>query len=442
MTSVVYTTHRFFLIIDKVFVSRYNFYCVIKRHVVHYCNAKKGGFKVNLFKHKLVVLSPIIALAVIFIFSLALLPSVHSQPKNIPIAVVNEDQGAQVPNQPKLTLGENIVKKIQKTSEKDKDPVVRWINVNSVKQAEKGLDEQKYYAALILPQDFSIKQVSLQTPAPSSPEVKIMINEGMNMAASTLSGQILNGVVDHMNDTVRLQLLKGYEAKGDQLTVEQATALASPIAKKVISVHEVGPHSANGNAPVSLFQPLWMASLASAAIIFIAVRKRFNRNRKENIYNKISQIVIGAVISLFVGFGFTWLADHMIGLDIPQFMDTALFLAITCFSFYLLISAVLSLLGLKGIPIFALLLFFGAPLLALAPEMMSPFYQDWVYPWLPMRFMVAGLRNQFFFGEGLTWSGPVSVLVWIGIVSMFMILVTALRSGASKGKANIKIEEA
>ena len=53
-----------------------------------------------------------------------------------------------------------------------------------------------------------------------------------------------------------------------------------------------------------------------------------------------------------------------------------------------MISAVLSLVGLKGIGLFALLLFFGAPLLSLAPEMLSPFYQDWVYSWLPMKFMI------------------------------------------------------
>ena len=74
----------------------------------------------------------------------------------------------------------------------------------------------------------------------------------------------------------------------------------------------------------------------------------------------------------------------MVGLNISNFTDTALFLSITSFSFFLMISAVLSLVGLKGIGLFALLLFF-ATLLSLAPEMLSPFYQDWVYSWLPMK---------------------------------------------------------
>ena len=68
---------------------------------------------------------------------------------------------------------------------------------------KKGLDNQKYYAALVIPKDFSAKQASLRTPAPSSPEVQIFINQGMNTAASTMAGQILNGVVDNMNNNVR-----------------------------------------------------------------------------------------------------------------------------------------------------------------------------------------------------------------------------------------------
>lgn len=154
--------------------------------------------------------------------------------------------------------------------------------------------------------------------------------------------------------------------------------------------------------------------------------------RKENFVLKLKQIVTGAVATIVIGFGLTWIADGMVGLNISNFTDTALFLSITSFSFFLMISAVLSLVGLKGIGVFALLLFFGAPLLSLAPEMLSPFYQEWVYTWLPMRFMIEGLREIFFFGKGLSWSTPLTILVWIGVVSMMIILATAFRRSAIK----------
>lgn len=386
----------------------------------------------NMFKNKLVLLAPIIALAVVFIFSLTLFPSVQPQPKDLPIAIVNKDQGAEIPNLPRMNMGQTIVDMLHDSSKTDKDPTVKWVEVNSTEAVQKGLDDQKYYAALVIPEDFSQKQASLQTPEPSSPEVQIYINQGMNMAASTAAGQILNGVVDNMNNNVRTQLLKGFESQGTTLTVEQASNLVTPISKKITNVNEVGKNSANGNSPVSLFQPLWMASMASAAIIFIAVSKIPISTRKENFLMKIGQILMGAIAAFIVGLGMTWLADGMVGLNIPNFMDTAIFLSITSFSFFLMILAVLSLVGLKGIPVFVLMLFFGAPLLAMAPEMMSSFSREWIYSWLPMRFMVEGLREMFFFGKELSLNTPVSVLLCIGLGSMLIILGTALKRNTVK----------
>ncbi|MGG0153438.1 YhgE/Pip domain-containing protein [Bacillus mycoides] len=385
-----------------------------------------------MLKNKLLLLSPVIALLVVFIFSLTLFPTVQPKPKNLPIAIVNEDQGVEIPNQAKMNMGQTIVDMIKKTSKTDEEPAVKWVEVKNKESVQKGLNNQEYYAALVIPKEFSAKQASLRTPQPSSPEVEIFINQGMNTAASTMAGQILNGVVDNMNNTVRTELLDGLKAKGATLTADQASNLVTPITKKVTNVNAIGKNSANGNSPISLFQPLWIASLASAAIIFIAISKMPVGSRKENFVLKVKQIVTGAVAALVIGFGLTWIADGMVGLNISNFTDTALFLSITSFSFFLMISAVLSLVGLKGIGLFALLLFFGAPLLALAPEMMSPFYQDWIYSWLPMRFMIEGLREIFFFGKGLSWNTPVTVLVWIGVVSMVIVLATALKRSALK----------
>lgn len=369
-------------------------------------------------------------MVIIFIFSLTLIPSVQPEPKNLPIAIVNEDEGLEMPNQTKLNMGETIVEMIKENSKAtsdQEDPTVRWVEVKNSTEVQKGLDNQEYYAALVIPKDFSAKQASLQTAAPASPEIDIYVNQGMNTMASTLAGQILNGVVDNINNNVRANILDGLEKQGATLTSKQVESLVTPITKKVTNVNETGTNSANGNAPVSLFQPLWMGSIASAAIIFIALRKVAVTSRKQSFIVKFVQILMGAIATLVVGFGLTLIADKVVDIHIPDFTSTALFLSITSFSFFLMISAVLSLIGLRGMPIFILMLFFGAPLLAMAPEMMSPFYQDWVYSWLPMRYMVGGLRELLFFGNELSWD-IVSTLVWIGIVGMVVILASAKRS--------------
>ncbi|MFC5559414.1 YhgE/Pip domain-containing protein [Ureibacillus thermophilus] len=381
-----------------------------------------------MFKNKLVLALPLIALAIIFLFSMTLFPSVQPQSKNLPIAIVNEDEGVEIPNQPTMNMGQTIVDMIQEStaSTKDEDSVVKWIEVKSNEEVQKGLDDQKYYAALVIPKDFSVKLASLQTPVPSTPEVLIFINQGMNMQAATIAGQVLNGVVDNMNNFVRQQVLAGFEKQGATLTTKQAEILAVPISKKVTNVNEVGTHTANGNAPMILFQPLWMGSLVTAAILFFAVNKMTLATRKERLWTKIGQILMATFVSIVIGFGFTWIAGGIVGLNIPDFMDTALFLAVSSFSFILMMLAVFSLIGFRGMLLFVLILFFGAPLLALAPEMMSSFYKDWVYPWLPMRFMIEGLRKLFFFSTEISWD-IVSTQVWIGLTSMIVILATVFK---------------
>ena len=84
-----------------------------------------------------------------------------------------------------------------------------------------------------------------------------------------------------MNNNVRTQILEGLKAKGDTVTTDQAAKLVTPIVKNVKNMNEVGKNSANGNSPISLFQPLWIASLASAAIIFIAISKMPVSSRKK-----------------------------------------------------------------------------------------------------------------------------------------------------------------
>src|SRR5690554_618996 len=121
-----------------------------------------------MLKNKLFLISPIVALLVIFIFSLTLFPTVQPQPTNLPIAIVNEDQGVEIPDQLNLNRGESIVDMIQESSKTEKVPAVKWVEVKNNEAVQVGLDNREYYAALVIPKDFSEKQASFQTPNPSS----------------------------------------------------------------------------------------------------------------------------------------------------------------------------------------------------------------------------------------------------------------------------------
>ncbi|SCB79482.1 YhgE/Pip N-terminal domain-containing protein [Fictibacillus enclensis] len=380
-----------------------------------------------ILKNKLLLWSPIITLAVGLLFSLASLPSIHPVPRELPIALVNEDEGAVLPDKSNINMGDQVTAMSKKAfSQKEGQQPVKWVKLNEKSKAMKGMNEREYYGALILPKDFSKNLVSLQTASPSSPKLQILVNQGMNSSASAMASQLLNGVVDQINGKVREQIISGLKQKKDPLSIDTVSVLATPIKKETMNVNAFGTHSANGNSPVSLFQPLWMGSLVGAVLLFVVMKKTVFISRKEKFQFITKQFLVGIFLAALSGWGITWFADGILELDIPSKMDTAIFLSMAYLSFLLMMLAVVSWIGMKGFPLFALLLFFGAPLLSMAPEIMPEFYQNWIYPWLPMRYMTDGLRDLFFFGNGLSWDQSVQVLCGIGITSLVLLLLSAL----------------
>ena len=92
----------------------------------------------------------------------------------------------------------------------------------------------------------------------------------------------------------------------------------------------------------------------------------------------------------------------------------------------LLIFGTLRILGIAGVPIFVLLLFFGLPLLQLAPEMLNGFYTKWVLPWLPMRMLYDGVKNILFFGQGL-WNEATKELTYVAIVGIVLVFTSIFK---------------
>lgn len=149
-----------------------------------------------------------------------MIPSINPTPKNLPIAIVNEDEGVDIPTQGKINFGEDIAEKIIETSEEDstQDSSIDWIKVDNFDQVGEDIDNKEYYAALVISKEFSKNQISLQTPQPNSPEINIIIDQGAYPTAVSSATNILNEVVNNLNETVKIQLLEGFEKQGITLT--------------------------------------------------------------------------------------------------------------------------------------------------------------------------------------------------------------------------------
>ncbi|MCR3760331.1 YhgE/Pip domain-containing protein [Clostridium felsineum] len=145
--------------------------------------------------------------AIIMVLGLCFLPSLYAwinikacwdpyaNTGNIPVAVVNEDQGA-IFNNKKINAGNEIVAELKKNKSIDWTFVDEW-------QGNYGLNEGKYYALLDIPSNFSSGLVSLTTPTPEKPAIVYRGNEKLNAIAS----KITNTAKDHLAEELKVNFV-------------------------------------------------------------------------------------------------------------------------------------------------------------------------------------------------------------------------------------------
>jgi putative membrane protein len=113
--------------------------------------------------------------------------------KYLPVAVVNEDQGA-VQNGEPVHVGDDLVEELRK------DHKVKWEFVSRAR-LNQGLANGEYYLGIVIPKQFSATAVSVSGPDPLQGELEYYIDESNNY----LSGKI--------GDSIRKELVKNVDEK-------------------------------------------------------------------------------------------------------------------------------------------------------------------------------------------------------------------------------------
>lgn len=195
-----------------------------------------------------------------------------------------------------------------------------------------------------------------------------------------------------------------------------------PVMVNVEYINTTGDFS---SAPGVFFSPLWISSLIGSVLLFTLGRKE-TYTAKGRLLDKLIRLGFIAVASIVVGFLAPNLVNWILGVSVENYTQTAWFLTIGAFAFMTLIFGTISWLGIVGAPLFVLMLFFGLPILSLAPEMLGSFYTQWILPWLPMRMLYDGIKNMLFFNQGL-WNSGTKDLVVVATVGVILILSSVLK---------------
>ena len=390
----------------------------------------------NIFKSKLLWLAPIVAILIFVIFSIAFYPAFNPKPKDIPMAIVNQDKGTDIQGK-NINIGKHLEDKLMDSN----SGAVKWVQVDSEADIKKGMKDQKYYGAAIIEKDFSKHALSKtqnvvmdakkqemkdkvqsgEVPAEQAKKMqekmtesgsdqkittqkasfKTMVNDGGGTQISQMASQILEGMGDNVNQQITKQSLSILQKQDVDVKASDVQSLTHPVNVSSEKINKISSHQAGGNGPFLMFMPVWMGSILISVLLFFAFRTSNNIAIHHRMIASLGQIAM-TIVTAFVGaFAYIYFMEVVLGFDFNNTNTTATFVALAIMGFVGLILGTMTWLGLKSIPIFFLLMFFSMQLVTLPKQMLPDFYQKYIVGWNPFAHYANSLREILYLHEGI-----------------------------------------
>lgn len=123
----------------------------------------------------------------------------YGQMKDLPVAIVNQDQGATFDGE-QLAIGDELVEKL-KTSD-----AFEFIETTK-QEAESGLNDHDYYMAIEIPANFSEKATTALSDKPEKLELKYIANESYNFLAAQIGSSAMEQVKGELSTEVSKQYI-------------------------------------------------------------------------------------------------------------------------------------------------------------------------------------------------------------------------------------------
>lgn len=381
----------------------------------------------RLFKEKLAWAAPLAVILIIALFSVNLFAQGNPKVKNLPVALIVNDEGVHV------DAVQSAVKQMSKGTDGE-EPMLAFTNEKE-ENIETLFDDKKYYAALVIPEGYNDSlQNAMKNNTPAT--LKIYINQGYNMTGANFAKTALNGLVTQLNNQYSMNFIA--QMDGQQIDAAKAAVLVNPIVSEEKIFNEITASTANGSAPILMAVPAWVGALIGGFILFLVTSNIFKKEkltRKQTLRIMGGQILFGVIIALFSGFTVATLAS-IAGINMPSYLLVAFFVSFAAFCFFLLVSAITAWIGKPAITLFMVVMLLGMGVLMTPQEMLPGFFVNFIRPWVPIRFASEGLRDIFYFGSGFYTGKSFITIAGIGIVGLVIYLLSIFKpEPAPKTKA-------
>lgn len=411
----------------------------------------------NIFKNKLLWIAPIATMIILVIFSLAFYPAYNPKPKDLPIGILNEDKGTTIQDK-----NVNIGKKLEDKLLDSDSNKIKWVKVDSEKDLEKDLKDQKIFGVAIIDKDFSkdamsktqkvvmdSKKEEMQQKVASGeipPQVvqqmkqkmgnqqvevkqaqfKTIVSEGSSLQGSQIASAVLTGMGDNINAQITKQSLETLTSQNVKVNAADINGLTNPVKVDNEKLNKVKDHQAGGNAPFLMFMPIWIGSIVTSILLFFAFRTSNNIVVQHRIIASIGQMIF-AVVAAFAGsFVYIYFMQGIQGFDFDHPNRIAIFVALAILGFVGLILGVMVWLGMKSIPIFFILMFFSMQLVTLPKQMLPESYQKYVYDWNPFTHYATSVRELLFLNHHIELNSTMWMFIGFMIFGAVSSLISAI----------------
>ncbi|HDE5270167.1 TPA: YhgE/Pip domain-containing protein [Staphylococcus aureus] len=411
----------------------------------------------NIFKNKLLWIAPIATMIILVIFSLAFYPAYNPKPKDLPIGILNEDKGTTIQDK-----NVNIGKKLEDKLLDSDSNKIKWVKVDSEKDLEKDLKDQKIFGVAIIDKDFSkdamsktqkvvmdSKKEEMQQKVASGeipPQVvqqmkqkmgnqqvevkqakfKTIVSEGSSLQGSQIASAVLTGMGDNINAQITKQSLETLTSQNVKVNAADINGLTNPVKVDNEKLNKVKDHQAGGNAPFLMFMPIWIGSIVTSILLFFAFRTSNNIVVQHCIIASIGQMIF-AVVAAFAGsFVYIYFMQGVQGFDFDHPNRIAIFVAFAILGFVGLILGVMVWLGMKSVPIFFILMFFSMQLVTLPKQMLPESYQKYVYDWNPFTHYATSVRELLYLNHHIELNSTMWMFIGFMIFGAVSSLVSAI----------------
>lgn len=411
----------------------------------------------NIFKNKLLWIAPIATMIILVIFSLAFYPAYNPKPKDLPIGILNEDKGTTIQDK-NINIGKKLEDKLL-DSDSNK---IKWVKVDSEKELEKDLKDQKIFGVAIIDKDFSkdamsktqkvvmdSKKEEMQQKVASGeipPQVvqqmkqkmgnqqvevkqakfKTIVSEGSSLQGSQIASAVLTGMGDNINAQITKQSLETLTSQNVKVNAADINGLTNPVKVDNEKLNKVKDHQAGGNAPFLMFMPIWIGSIVTSILLFFAFRTSNNIVVQHRIIASIGQMIF-AVVAAFAGsFVYIYFMQGVQGFDFDHPNRIAIFVAFAILGFVGLILGVMVWLGMKSVPIFFILMFFSMQLVTLPKQMLPESYQKYVYDWNPFTHYATSVRELLYLNHHIELNSTMWMFIGFMIFGAVSSLVSAI----------------